>query len=94
MLDSQAVDALTILRSNLNVTRAAMDDVSKEGRMGMLRAGTLSKSLALDMGVLAEVFGHIAPERKFQREGEGAELVSVILTKAAKPPTDPRSMVA
>lgn len=94
VLDHEAVDALTTLRSNLALTRAAMDDVTKEGRLGMLRAGTLANSLANDMAVLVEVFGRVAPDRKVQLEGEEAKLVTDMLKQAAKPPADPRRMAA
>ena len=94
VLDREAVDALSTLRSNLTMTRAAMDDVTKESRMGMLRAGALSNSLAHDMGVLSKVFGYIAPQRKVQREGQDAQLVTDMLKEAAKPPANPRNIAA
>jgi len=94
VLDAQTVDALSTLRSSLIATRAQMQDAGQEGRMGLLRAEALSNGQAHSMGVLVDVFKRVAPDRKFQREGELPELVSDMLTKAARPPVDPRVMAA
>ncbi len=91
-LDEQTIDVLSTLRSSLTATRAQMQDASAEGRMGLLRAEALSNGQAHSMGVLVDVFKRVAPDRKFQREGEAAELVIDMLTKAAKPPSDPRGI--
>ena len=89
VLKNGAIDALATLRSNLAVTRQSMDEVTAGARFGLLKATSLSNGLGHDMTVLAEVITHIAPTRKLIIADAEPELVTEILKRAAKPPTDP-----
>lgn len=85
-LEKPAIDALTTLRSNLAITRQAMDEITAGANFGLLKASALSNGLGHDMAVMSEAFGHIAPNRKLQMPERQPELVTVILERAAKPP--------
>ncbi len=88
-LEKASIDALTTLRSNLAVTRQAMDEITDGANFGLLKATSLSNGLGHDMTVLSETFGHIAPDRKLQLPGKDPEPIRAILVTAAKPPADP-----
>ena len=83
-LEKIAIDAIVTLRSNLAVTRQSMDEVTAGARFGLLKATSLSNSLGHDMTILVEVFTHIAPNRKLQLADAEPDLVTVILSNAAK----------
>ncbi|NHR04474.1 hypothetical protein HA052_04615 [Chromobacterium haemolyticum] len=90
VMGTGAIDAIVMLRSNLAVTRQRMDEVTAGARFGLLKATSLSSSLGHDMGVLAETFEHVAPDRKLLLPDAGEpELVTEILKRAAKPPVIP-----
>lgn len=80
-LDQPAIDALTVLRSNLATTRSLMDGCA-DTTFGLLKAASLSTSLGQDMKVLSEAFMHIAPDRKVQLPGE-KQLATSILNRSA-----------
>lgn len=86
VLEKVAIDALATLRSNLAVTRQSMDEVTAGARFGLLQATSLSNGLGHDMNVLAEVFTHIAPDRKLSIRDAEPELVTKILKCKATPP--------
>jgi len=94
ILDQPAIDALVTLRSNLSRTGRSMEAIT-DGRdtFGWLRATSLSRGLAHDMSVLAEAFGHIAPNRTFVMDGKPAELVISILKRIAAEPESPQGAI-
>jgi hypothetical protein len=88
-LEKEAIDAIATLQSNLAVTRQGMDEVTAGARFGLLKATSLSNCLGHDMAVLAEVFTHIAPTRRFSIADAEPELATEILKRAAKPLAEP-----
>ena len=89
LLEQQAIDALTTLRSNLAITQHEMDEITAGAIFGLLKATTLSNGLGHDMTVLAETLESIAPRRKLRLAGKEPELAIDILKRAAQPPKDP-----
>lgn len=81
ILEQPAIDSLATLRTNLAITRMLMEEVTRGGRFGLLRITALSNGLRHDMGVLADVFEHIAPARKLALPDQQAELATVILRR-------------
>lgn len=92
ILERPAVDALTTLRANLEQTKREMEECRPGLRatmgLAMLTATRISDGLGHDMTILAEVIGHIAPDRKWKMsEQQEPQLLSDILLQAARPPT-------
>jgi hypothetical protein len=94
LLEHQAIDALTTLRSNLAITQHEMDEITAGATFGLLKATTLSNGLGHDMTVLAETLERIAPTRKLRLTGKEPELAINILKRAAQPPKDYLSTIA
>lgn len=84
ILEMGAIDAIMTLRSNLAITRQNMDAVTVRARFEALEPESLLNGLAHDMTVLAEVFMHIAPDRKIRGYGPVPEPVTEILTRTAQ----------
>ncbi|MCU9952783.1 hypothetical protein OEJ37_05325 [Burkholderia sp. BKH01] len=94
ILEKGAIDAIVTLRSNLEVTRKSMDDVTAGARFGLLKATSLSDGIGRDMKVLAETISYIAPNRRLLLGDAEPELVTEILKRKAKPPVDDRRPAA
>lgn len=82
-LETEAIDAIMILKSNLGSTINLMDKITDQNRYGLLEADNLSKSLENDMGILSTAFKHIAPDRKFKLKNGDLQLVIDILNRTA-----------
>lgn len=89
LLEHQAIDALTTLRSNLAVTRQDMDEITAGATFTLLKATALSNGLGHDMTILAKALERIAPTRKLQLSGKEPELATGMLNRAAQPPKEP-----
>lgn len=87
-LEKSEIDALATLRSNLALTRQAMNEITASTNVGLLKVIALSVEIGHDMAILSEVFEHIAPKRKLQMMEKEPELATEILNRAAKPPAD------
>lgn len=85
MLETVVIDALATLRTNLTVTRQAMDDITFGANFGLLRATELSNGLGHDMTVLSQTIQHVAPDRKLQMPGNEPELLTRILERSSRP---------
>jgi hypothetical protein len=86
ILDSEAIDALVTLKSNMARSGEAMEEVTSGRRpYGGWVAGQLSAALRHDMSVLAECFDKFAPTRKFKLAvGSKPELASEALRRFAE----------
>lgn len=83
LLDKKAVDAIATLRSNLEITRKEMNEITA-GSSFRLKVRSLSDSLAFDSGVLAELLTYIAPNRKLKMESNDERLVVDILREISE----------
>lgn len=86
VLDAAQLDAIVTLKANMVRTGEGMEEISSGRRQfGLLTAQQLSAALSHDMGLLAECFERLAPERKFKlRADKAPELASEILRRFAQ----------
>lgn len=87
LLTEREIDILTTLQANLAVTRKQMDDISQGRRpFGRIAATALNNGVAHDMGILAEAFEALAPQRQLALAGGDLELASALLRRLAGEP--------
>ncbi len=82
ILTPREIDVLTTLRSNLTITEASMrEETESKQAFGLLASKKIQGGIQHDMGILAEGFAEIAPDRKLALEGRAPELASACLAR-------------
>lgn len=84
VLEQPAIDALSVARSNLTITRKIMAEYSGQVEAGWLRITSLENGLWFTMDIVAQCFERIAPDRKLRMPGKSAQLASEILRDRPK----------
>lgn len=88
LLDERAIDALVTLESTTDITRRDLEQREAGGLpiSAMFGLRQVVDGIGHNLNVLAQCFERIAPERKFEIDGQPAELVSTILRRQAQLP--------
>jgi len=83
ILEDAAIDALATFQGNLAMTRMNVDQAMK-GTVSLLDIMLINNLIAHDMGILAECFERIVPDRELRMPGkQQPELASKLLRRVA-----------